>query len=172
MGLWPGSAGLQGAVPDQSQNTTAVALQMAAGPDPMTRLSESAAWWSSFWARSYISTPQPPPVPRVGVFPCTGSASQTVLMAPNGSLTLPGGQCLAISGQNQIVSLPCAKAPAGEWTLVQCTTPGCDASGDYYVAFNSTTAGGETGSLPQVCTRCIVEDERALPRFPCVSGCV
>ena len=84
---------------------------MATGPDPASRIAASAAWWAAFWARSYISIPQPPPVPQALMATCSGDASQTVLQAPNGSLTLPGGLCFVASASNAIEARPCSQAP-------------------------------------------------------------
>ena len=127
--------------------STQAPTQMVSGPAPTERLAASAAWWAAFWAQSYISTPPQQAAPRVGVFSCTGAPSQTVLLAPNGSLTLPGGLCFGVSASNQIVAVPCPSTTQGSWSLIPCTTPGCNSQGDYYVALDGA---GEVGGLPQV----------------------
>ena len=156
---------------------------MATGPDPASRIAASAAWWAAFWARSYISIPQPPPVPQALMATCSGDASQTVLQAPNGSLTLPGGLCFVASASNAIEARPCSQAPPGSsWSLVQCTTPGCAAQGDFYVAFSDAA---DSPPLPSVrsersprCTRLPLPMPRACPplhadclRYPWGSVC-
>lgn len=68
---------------------------------------------------------------RVGIFPCNSSGllQQTfILNATSGAVTLPDGQCLLRTGDDNVQSAgPCAGAGAsGEWTLTPCTARGCN----------------------------------------------
>lgn len=83
-------------------------------------------------ARRYVGRGGSAPAEaRVGVFPCnsSGPLQQTfILDAKSGAVTLPDGQCLLRTGDDNVQSAgPCTGAGAdGEWTLSPCTAKGCN----------------------------------------------
>jgi len=143
----------QAAAGNASEWLRGLAEDLVAGPLPSARRAASWAWWTAFWARSYISLPSSTPAPpRVGVFPCGGprQAAQTMHMdSVSKIITLPGSLCFVPSSDGSSVSAaPCA-AERGDFVLTPCTAVGCDSTADWWVI--SSTSGSTLGLPGAVC---------------------
>jgi hypothetical protein len=119
---------------DEAAFLAALGAALVGGPAPAQRKAESDSWWASFWARSYIALPDsPPPPPKVGVFPCDGSAAQKVAFdASSGEVRLAGGLCFSPSADGGTVFAAACDATTA-WAVTPCTAKGCDSASEWWV---------------------------------------